>query len=281
MTLVGDLTVLLETLAAGDEFYVYDASGAVERKITALNLNAAGYRGALVSRSGALTAQDLTGGTGYQAAKFDNEVYDLEQAAGRNRLWLGVNATVTFTNATDHCDLTAHGFITGDGPFQFTTTGSLPAELATGTDYWAIRVDDDNFKIASSLANALAETAIALGDDGTATTTIDREHRLVIPPGINWAKISASLSVGAIGAGSWLRVNILKGDGAGGLTGEYAGVTGDQSERNSVSEWVNCSSPWLAVTPGEYFSCRWQSQSDTSVDVNSNGLTWAQIEVKV
>lgn len=53
-----------------------------------------------------------------------------------------------------------HGFITGDH-VQLTTTGSLAAGTATGTDYWVIADSTSRFRISSSLANALAGTAVA------------------------------------------------------------------------------------------------------------------------
>lgn len=70
----------------------------------------------------------------------------------------------TFTKA-------AHGFITGLKG-QFTTSeADLPDGLATTTDYFIIKVDDDTFKVASSLANAVAGTAIDIADVGTGTHT--------------------------------------------------------------------------------------------------------------
>lgn len=81
--------------------------------------------------------------------------------------------TITVTNATDIVNLTAHGLQTGDGPLQFTNSGgALPAGIVAATAYWAIRVDADDFKIATSKANAVAETAVDITDDGTGTQTL-------------------------------------------------------------------------------------------------------------
>lgn len=55
---------------------------------------------------------------------------------------------------------TAHGFQTGDGPIQL--TGTLPTGLSLSTNYWIIRVDANTFSFATTLANALASTAITL-----------------------------------------------------------------------------------------------------------------------
>lgn len=67
----------------------------------------------------------------------------------------------------------AHGLITGDGPFTFSNAGgALPGGLASATQYWIVKVTDNTFKVALSLADALAGTVVALSSDGTGTTTI-------------------------------------------------------------------------------------------------------------
>lgn len=83
------------------------------------------------------------------------------------------NDTVTFTNATDHCDLTAHGMVDGDGPFQF-SGADIPVGTTLLTDYFAVRVDDDNFKMATTRDLALAGTAdVVLTDDGSGTIKLE------------------------------------------------------------------------------------------------------------
>ncbi len=62
--------------------------------------------------------------------------------------------------------ITAHGFVTGL-TVQATTTGTLPAPLLTGTDYYVIVVDADTIKLATTLNNALAGTAIDITDKGS------------------------------------------------------------------------------------------------------------------
>lgn len=68
---------------------------------------------------------------------------------------------------------TAHGFKTGLKG-QLTTDGVLPAGLAAATDYFVIVVDADTYKLAASLANAQAGTAVditAAAGGGTHTFT--------------------------------------------------------------------------------------------------------------
>lgn len=57
------------------------------------------------------------------------------------------------TVGSDSIAETAHGFQTGD-KVQLTTSGVLPAGLALLTDYFVIRVDANNIKLASSAKNA-------------------------------------------------------------------------------------------------------------------------------
>lgn len=56
---------------------------------------------------------------------------------------------------------------------RLTTSGTLPAGLATGTDYYVIKVTDTTIKFATSYANAVAGTAIDITDAGTGTHTIN------------------------------------------------------------------------------------------------------------
>lgn len=79
--------------------------------------------------------------------------------------------TVDFAN--NELDLAAHAYATGDGPLRLTTTGTLPTGLALATDYYAIYKDAGTIQLATSLANALAKTAVAFSDVGSGTHTIE------------------------------------------------------------------------------------------------------------
>lgn len=67
---------------------------------------------------------------------------------------------------------TGHGLNTGDGPIQLTTSGTLPTGLAVSTNYYVIRIDANTIALATSLANALAGTAIVLSSNGTGTNDV-------------------------------------------------------------------------------------------------------------
>lgn len=81
--------------------------------------------------------------------------------------------TFTAAAATDLLTKVAHGLETGDGLVNVSNAGgALPGGLAAATSYWAIRVDADTFKLATSLANAYAGVAIDITSDGTGTQTL-------------------------------------------------------------------------------------------------------------
>ncbi len=116
--------------------------------ITAFNLDAGAN--ALVEASGsgavpliALTETPLAGGT-------DGEV-DVDE---------------------DTITIPSHGFVTGLKG-RLTTTGTLPAPLLTGTDYFVIIIDANTIQLAASLVDAEAGDAIDLtntGADGSVAT---------------------------------------------------------------------------------------------------------------
>lgn len=64
------------------------------------------------------------------------------------------------TTATDTVTSNGHNLYTGDS-VQFTNSGGgLPAGLSAGVTYFAVVVDVNNFKVADTLAHALAGTNI-------------------------------------------------------------------------------------------------------------------------
>lgn len=104
-----------------------------------------------------------------------------------NRVLIGSKAPQDFIpadvdTATDAITITAHGFVTGDGPYQVSSTGTLPGGLAVSTDYFAIVVDADIFQLASNRTNALAGTAIDITSQGTGTHTITGVQNVAFPP---------------------------------------------------------------------------------------------------
>lgn len=80
--------------------------------------------------------------------------------------------TTDFGTDANQLTATAHNLIVGEA-ITLTTTGTLPAPLATGTTYYVRAVNDaNNIEIDTDLSGAV----IILTDDGTGTHTITREN---------------------------------------------------------------------------------------------------------
>lgn len=90
---------------------------------------------------------------------------------------LGQSDTFTADAGTDTCTYTStanipSNILTGTR-VRLTTSGTLPAGLATATDYYVIRLTNSTFRLATSYANAIAGTQINITDAGTGTHTIN------------------------------------------------------------------------------------------------------------
>lgn len=72
---------------------------------------------------------------------------------------------------TDQLTATAHGLLTGDGP-MLVMAAAFPGGLAIDVPYWAIRVDADHIKLATSNSNAVAGTEINITSNGTGPMTL-------------------------------------------------------------------------------------------------------------
>lgn len=99
------------------------------------------------------------GGVGnpFYPGKADNIGIDISWTVQASSAKSFVDGDVSVAN--NSVGETAHGYLTGlQG--QLTTTGTLPGGLSTATNYYLIKVDADNYKFASSRANAQAGTAI-------------------------------------------------------------------------------------------------------------------------
>lgn len=225
------------------------------------------FHGALVKLTGTLSIPDVTD----TFIGWDAEEYDREK--GRNQFWLGVNATVTTDFATDdRIDLTAHGMETGDGPFQFTTTTTLPAGIALATDYWAIRVSANEFEIATSIANALAGTQVDITSDGTGTHTIDRETRLVVPIGVTKVRLNGAIEF-TVNATGDRHMEITKNGAAVIGGGAHSQVADAQFGFMAVPSAV------LEVTEGDFFDLQVHQSSTGALNLlSANSKTWFSIE---
>lgn len=146
--------------------------------------------GALLERTSSQSIPDETDTLAeWQAATYDTTFSVNNDGSDPQKFWLGVD--LNFTAATnDNITATTHDMQTGDGPLRVTTTGTLPSPLATGTNYWVIRVDANTIQLATSRANALAGTQIDITTTGSGTHTLDRATRFVVPEGVTKIKLS-------------------------------------------------------------------------------------------
>lgn len=96
-----------------------------------------------------------------------------ELYAGKLRALVVADIAVDSVDHTaDEITEAAHGLLTGDGPLYATTADTLPAGLALATPYWVIKTGVNTFKLAASLALALAGTAVALTSNGVGALTL-------------------------------------------------------------------------------------------------------------
>lgn len=81
--------------------------------------------------------------------------------------------TFTSSGTDDINTATAHAMLTGDGPFQLTTTDTLPAGLELATDYYVRSLSANTFSLHPTRNDAIADTnSVATTDTGTGTHTI-------------------------------------------------------------------------------------------------------------
>lgn len=77
------------------------------------------------------------------------------------------DAVESVDDSANTLTFTSHGLLTGDGPWQITAVdNALPGGLSAATDYYTIRASANTIKVATSLENALAGTAVDLTDAG-------------------------------------------------------------------------------------------------------------------
>lgn len=170
------------------------------------------------------TAISSTSGASATTAAIHNAlVTALNAVVGKNFTAAFAACTVedfTFTAAGAVMTAAAHGMQTGDGPVRLTTSAAdLPLNLLTGTDYWIIRLDANTFSLATSLALALAGTAVTADDAGTGTHTVDITASTKRP--------SDPFTVTGDAAGDWFSLEVDRDDLSLSLTHADPGIATD------------------------------------------------------
>lgn len=101
-------------------------------------------------------------------------------------------AASAYTIQTPVISVTNHGLSTGYGVWFSTGSGFGLSPLAINTTYYAISVDANNFKLASTQANALDGTAITLTSSNTSTTAHSFTLNTIPLTGISLFQLQAS-----------------------------------------------------------------------------------------
>ena len=114
----------------------------------------------------------LTSGSTYYAIPTAPNTFQLASSASNATNGIKINLTSVgtgnqnFASSGNSIDSNAHGLATGDQVIYNTNSGAAITGLANGTTYYAIRVDANTFKLATSLQGSQSGTAINLSGSG-------------------------------------------------------------------------------------------------------------------
>jgi hypothetical protein len=152
-------------------FRLFNDSGWEQDKITGRNWQAT-MNGMFV-RNGSLTAPDLEDSfkTIFENALAKEEEVYIKFLKNLGSIAAPAPISVTANDTTDIVTFSAaHGLATGN-KFQFASTGTLPAPLVTGNDYYAVVLSATTIKVAASKADAVATVPVII-DLTTAGTAV-------------------------------------------------------------------------------------------------------------
>ena len=119
--------------------------------------------------------------------------------------------TSAVNTTTEVISYTGHGLSTGDTIIYYNGGGTSITGLTSGTTYYAIAVNANSFKVATSASNATAGTAVNLTGTGNNAQYFDKS-------GSTTATARASLGEGAVGGAAHAGWN-LRTVGTGGRAG--------------------------------------------------------------
>jgi hypothetical protein len=103
--------------------------------------------------------------------------------------------TVSAVNTSlSQVTVTANGLGNGDGPFQLTSTGTVPAGLSPLTNYWAIVVDANTLQFADTFVHTGGQQPLGVGNPVTPLTIT----------GVGSGTISLNSTTDSLSAGSEL-----------------------------------------------------------------------------
>lgn len=220
----------------------------------------------------------------WDAAVFNDTWIDVTNNL-QPQFWLGAPisfADTDITVGTDQIAETAHGRETGMGPYTFSDGGGTapttnPAgQLDDGDLVWFIRVDADNFQLATSYANAIAGTAIDITVAGTGTFSLDGQNRVHVPAGIDRVRVRASARFADAMTSGRYGLWVTHNDGAktDGLPRSIVAADTGADEFNQIS----VASGEIPVEAGDWFEVR-AGQISTAARNLEAADTWFSVEV--
>lgn len=83
-------------------------------------------------------------------ASIEGVGHDWEKAEDNIQVFPAEVVSAVAVNPANTLTITGHPFVTGDGPINMSTTGTLPAPLQVSTDYWIIVIDANTIQLAES-----------------------------------------------------------------------------------------------------------------------------------
>jgi len=235
------------------------------------------HNGVLLARSAVHSIPDAAEETlPWQAATYDT-AFDPGDGGPVQRFWLGVNTGFVdgdVSVANDEITETAHGYQTGEGPVQLTSSGTLPTGLALATDYWFIRVDANTYKFATSRVNALAGTDVDItAAAGGGTHTVNHESKLIVPANVAKVRVKGAVEMAA-GTTPVNRYLTIHKNGA-----EVQGVLPAAIDDGDVAGWLHAETNTLEVSEGDVFELIAFQDSSAAVNVNNDVATNFALEV--
>jgi hypothetical protein len=141
-----------------DGAYIYEADYGTQGRVSKTN-NTTNFP----APSGGATDNGTT--VVWATADWDGGTDEIAEVA----IWdadIGTGQTVTFTNATNLLNDTAHGLSAGDKILLRNSGGALPAELEQNRVYFVINANANDFQVALTSGGS----AVTFTDDGTGTS---------------------------------------------------------------------------------------------------------------
>lgn len=193
--LISQITATQTTINDTDYFELEEAGGTSKKTVwSTIKSNIGVTPVGTVIESAAISAP--TGWLSCNGAAVSRSTYSALYGAITANL-----GTVTITSANPGVvTLSAHGLSTGSC-VELTTTGALPTGLAANTNYYAIYVNANTFRLATSAANAIAGTAIDTSGGSPSGTHTLRHCPFGISGSENFLLPNRAAVVG-VGAGS-------------------------------------------------------------------------------